>query len=262
MVIVSPLYYRGGRGGPNSGRGPSSATTQYSSHLRHAWLGSDQGRQQQLGHGRRVGLLIKTPHADFVYETQDEMISNFTANVAENNRFRPQDVKNYFQGRVLRCPSIRSMSPLSSVSGTSSPALSSASSTSFPAADTVRNQCTAKKPEGLGLFLPGNDSVFDPFSTSPATGIPSLLNSNHWPSSPFPGEAQLSEWQQHTSPCSSPPTLRDTPTRTSSPAMSRPFRPLTPVRPDGSTSSPSPKSSPPYRVLKIRTPGKSRRNCW
>ncbi|KAH8909447.1 hypothetical protein BR93DRAFT_935205 [Coniochaeta sp. PMI_546] len=211
--------------------------------------------------GVEVGLLIRTPCVDFVYETQDDMIRNYTANVAESNRYRPQDVKDYFRGRVLRCPSILSMSPLSTASGTSSPALSSTSSTSLSAADTAQVQVKVKQAQELGPSLPGSDLVSDPCSTAPAMDISSLLNSTHWPGSPFPGEARLSEWRQQTSSCSSLPAS-DTSNRTSPPAMLRPFRPWTPTRPNGSVSSSSPKSSSSYRVLKIRTPGKPRRNWF
>jgi len=202
--------------------------------------------------GVEVGLLIRTPYVEFVYETQDNMIRDFNADVAENNRYRPQDVEGYFRGRVLRCPSILSMSPQPSASGRSSPSLSSASSTSLPAADAVQNQGTAKKPNGLGLF-PGDES------DNTIMGLSSLLNPNDWPSSPFAGDAQLAEGPHHTSPFSSPLAFGDAPHLTPPPAMSRPCRPWTPVCRD-SLSSPSPKASPAYRVFKIRTSGRPRRN--
>lgn len=197
--------------------------------------------------GVEVGLLIRTPVVDFIYETQDDMIRDFTANVPENNRYRPRDVEGYFGGRVLECPSIISMSPPPSASGRSTPSLSSASSTSLPA-DTAQNQGTAKKPTGLGL-LPGDESLSDSSTTSNIVGLSSLLNSNEWPSSPFTGDAQLGEWPHHTSPCSSSLALEDDPHLTPPPAMPRPCRPRTPVRR---------KASPAYRVFKIRTPVRPR----
>ncbi|KAB5513533.1 hypothetical protein GE09DRAFT_1162199 [Coniochaeta sp. 2T2.1] len=189
--------------------------------------------------GVEVGLLIRTPHAEFVYETKDDMIRNFSSVVAEDNRYRPQDVKEYFGGRILRCPS---MLPHPSALRKASPTPSSDSSTSSLA---VRKH---QQERGLGISVPGNTA--DRTSTSPVMEIPNILNSM-WSSSRFLDDVHF-EGEYGTG-RSSPPTgtsLGKGAGRISLPA-SRPLRPW--------SQPPSPNL---HRVKKLKSPNSKIRRKW
>ncbi|KAK4097801.1 hypothetical protein N658DRAFT_500114, partial [Parathielavia hyrcaniae] len=87
--------------------------------------------------GVEIALLIKTSEVEFTYESEDGMLRDFNTDLPEENRFRPQDVESLFQGRVLACPSINSMSPLRGRSGRSSPTPSTSSAASASSAPSL-----------------------------------------------------------------------------------------------------------------------------
>ncbi|KAJ4288319.1 hypothetical protein N0V88_007357 [Collariella sp. IMI 366227] len=123
--------------------------------------------------GVEIALLINTPYVEYTYESTDGMLRDFNTELPEENRFRPEDVKNLFRGRVLACPSIKSMSPLRGYSGRSSPTPStsstaSASSISLPAATGLTFPIPLPtRPVGPATTLPSTSPISD---SAAATG--------------------------------------------------------------------------------------------
>ncbi|KAL2014987.1 hypothetical protein VTK56DRAFT_6630 [Thermocarpiscus australiensis] len=230
--------------------------------------------------GVQIALLIKTPEVEFTYESEDGMLRKFNTDLPEENRFRPRDVESLFQGRVLACPSINSMSPLRGRSGRSSPTPSTSSASSASSAPSLAATGLSfptlppTHPASTNPTLPSArpTSVSPPLAAETDPTLPASPSPPQGASLSFPSTDSGPTWMSDFPPLTSPVmdishllNLESWPAASDVPFPdTTAHRPLPASRPIRRPTTPTPSTSgrfqcqSPYRVLKV-TPSKPRR---